>query len=64
VKNAAMVYRNLFKPLSNLLVEEILNSDLSAVERTRWILERVLSPMYTQSDIDAERSSMLMVIKR
>ena len=60
-----MVYRNLFKPLSNLLVEEILNSDLSAVERTRWILERVLSPMYTQSDIDAERSStMLMVIKR
>ena len=59
-----MVYRNLFKPLSNLLVEEILNSDLSAVERTRWILERILSPMYTQSDIDAERSSMLMVINR
>jgi len=59
-----MVYRNLFKPLSNLIVEDILNSDLSAVERTRCILERVLSPMYTQSDIYVERSSMLMVIKR
>ena len=64
MKNAALVYRNLFNPLSKLLIGDILNHHVATTEGTRYILETVLSPMYTQADIDDERSSMLTVINR
>jgi len=46
------------------MIGDILNHRVASTEGTRYILETVLSPMYTQADIEAERSSMLMVINR
>ena len=46
-----LVYRNLFKPLSKLMIVDILNHRVASTKGTRYILETVLSPMYTQADI-------------